>query len=134
MIDFQYIKTKQFNRKNTKAWLKKVISNEEKSLGEIVYIFCQDEYLLQKNITFLNHNTLTDVISFDYSNGNIISGDIFISIERVSENAKKFKTEFLTELDRVMVHGLLHLLGYKDKQNTDSELMKKKEDYYLSLR
>ncbi len=134
MIDFQYIKVKKISFKNTKHWLEKVISNEEKSLGEIIYVFCNDEYLLEKNISFLNHDTLTDVIAFDYSENNIISGDILISTERVSENAKKFNTDFFTELDRVMVHGLLHLLGYKDKKNSDSKLMQKKENYYLSIR
>lgn len=134
MIHFQYIKSKKISFKNTKNWLEKVISNEGKSLGEIIYVFCNDEYLLEKNISFLNHDTLTDVITFDYSENNIISGDILISTERVSENAKKFNTDFFTELHRVMVHGLLHLLGYKDKKNSDSKLMQKKENYYLSIR
>ena len=134
MIDFQFIKTKKFSIKNRENWLNKVIHTEGKELGEIVFVFCNDSYLLQKNIQFLKHNTLTDVISFDYCRGNEISGDILISIDRVKENAKKFDVTFLNELDRVMVHGLLHLLGYNDKTKTDINIMKSKENFYLSIK
>jgi len=133
MITFEYLKTEDLTEINqNKKWLNQVISNEAKEEGDITYIFCDDDYLLEKNIRFLNHNTLTDVITFDYCEGNSVSGDIFISIERVKENSEGFKVDFLTELNRVMVHGLLHLLGYKDKTERESNLMRKKENYYLS--
>lgn len=133
MIVFEYLKTEDITEINqNKKWLNQVISNEAKEEGDITYIFCDDDYLLEKNIRFLNHNTLTDVITFDYCEGNSVSGDIFISIERVKENSEIFKVDFLTELNRVMVHGLLHLLGYKDKTEKESNLMRKKENYYLS--
>lgn len=133
MIAFEYLETEEITEINqNKKWLNQVISNEAKEEGDITYIFCDDDYLLEKNIRFLNHNTLTDVITFDYCEGNSVSGDIFISIERVKENSEVFKVDFLTELNRVMVHGLLHLLGYKDKTEKESNLMRKKENYYLS--
>lgn len=116
---------------NLEPWIKTVITKENKTLGEINYIFCTDEYLLEKNQTFLNHNTYTDIITFDYSEENQISGDIFISIERVKENARKFAVEFETELKRVMIHGVLHLIGYKDKSEDEQKLMREKENYYL---
>ena len=133
MIAFEYLETEEITEINqNKKWLNQVISNEAKEEGDITYIFCDDDYLLEKNIRFLNHNTLTDVITFDYCEGNSVSGDIFISIERVKENSEVFKVDFLTELNRVMVHGLLHLLGYKDKTERESNLMRMKENYYLS--
>lgn len=133
MIAFEYLETEEIAEINqNKKWLNQVISNEAKEEGDITYIFCNDDYLLEKNIRFLNHNTLTDVITFDYCEGNSVSGDIFISIERVKENSEVFKVDFLTELNRVIVHGLLHLLGYKDKTERESNLMRKKENYYLS--
>ena len=133
MIAFEYLETEEITEINqNKKWLNQVISNEAKEEGDITYIFCNDDYLLEKNIRFLNHNTLTDVITFDYCEGNTVSGDIFISIERVKENSEVFKVDFLTELNRVMVHGLLHLLGYKDKTKRESNIMRKKENYYLS--
>lgn len=133
MIAFEYLETEEITEINqNKKWLNQVISNESKREGDITYIFCDDDYLLEKNIRFLNHNTLTDVITFDYCEEKSVSGDIFISIERVKENSEIFKVDFLTELNRVMVHGLLHLLGYKDKTEKESNLMRKKENYYLS--
>ena len=134
MIDFQFIDTKIMLLKNSNDWLKKVITTENKQLGEIVFVFCTDSYLLEKNIQFLNHDTLTDVITFDYCEGDQISGDILISIDRVQENSEIFEVAFLGELDRVMVHGLLHLLGYKDKTKQDAKLMRSKEDFYLSIK
>ncbi len=134
MIDFQFINSKKINLKNNIYWFKKIILSENKKMGDIVFIFCNDAYLLEKNIQFLQHNTLTDVITFDYSNKNQISGDIFISTERVRENAKIFNVSFLEELDRVMAHGLLHLLGYKDKQKKDAKIIREKEDFYLSIK
>ena len=115
-----------------KAWLLKVIEEEEIQLGEINYIFCDDDYLHKINLDFLQHDTLTDIISFDYTTGNVISGDIYISTQRVADNAKDFKTLFKNELSRVMVHGILHYCGYKDKSDEDVALMRSKEDYYIS--
>ncbi|KRO64235.1 MAG: rRNA maturation factor [Cryomorphaceae bacterium BACL11 MAG-121015-bin20] len=134
MIDFQFIDTKIIQLKNSNDWLQKVITTEKKQLGEIVFVFCKDAYLLEKNIQFLKHETLTDVITFDYCEGNQISGDILISVERVKENSEIFEVTFLNELDRVMVHGLLHLLGYKDKTKEDTTLIRSKEDFYLSIK
>jgi len=133
MIDFQYIENnKLINTKDINLWINSVIIEEGMIIGELVYVLCNDEYLLEKNIQFLNHNSLTDVITFDYSQEEIISGDILISTERVAENAKTFKVHYLTELHRVMVHGLLHLLGYKDKIEKDANTMREKENYYLN--
>jgi rRNA maturation RNase YbeY len=133
MIDFQYIENKKLsNTENLNLWINSVIKEEGMVIGELVYVLCNDEYLLIKNIQFLNHDTLTDVITFDYSEEEIISGDILISTERVVENAKIFNVNYLTELHRVMVHGLLHLLGYKDKTEKDANTMREKENYYLN--
>ena len=133
MIDFQYIENdKLSNTEDLNLWINNVIKEEEMIIGELVYVLCNDEYLLKKNIQFLNHNTLTDVITFDYSDDKTISGDILISTERVVENAKIFNVNYLTELHRVMVHGLLHLLGYKDKIEKDADTMREKENYYLN--
>ena len=134
MIDFQFIDTKIIQLKKSNDWLQKVITTEKKQLGEIVFVFCKDAYLLEKNIQFLKHETLTDVITFDYCEGNQISGDILISVERVKENSEIFEVTFLNELDRVMVHGLLHLLGYKDKTREDAKLIRSKENFYLSIK
>ena len=133
MIEYQHIETKELtNSMAISLWLTNVIKEEGKQMGDLVYVLCKDEYLLEKNIQFLNHNTLTDVITFDYSEDKIISGDILISTERVVENAKIFNVNYLTELHRVMVHGLLHLLGYKDKIEKDKNTMREKENYYLN--
>ena len=132
MIDFQFIKTEKIPLKNTANWLKKVVASEHKKIGEIVFVFCNDNYLLRKNIEFLKHDTLTDVITFNYCDAEQISGDILISVERVRENSKIFKTKFSIELNRVMVHGLLHLLGYDDKTQPDTKIMRAKEEFYLS--
>lgn len=113
------------------SWIKEAIANEQKTLGEINYIFCDDDYLLEKNQTYLNHDTYTDIITFDYSEENSVSGDIFISIERLKENARKFAVPFDTELRRVMIHGVLHLIGYKDKSDKEKKLMREKEEFYL---
>lgn len=122
-------------KKDTKNWIKETIQSEGKNLGILNYVFCSDEYLYKMNVDFLQHDTLTDIITFDQSeNENKIEGDIFISVERVQENAKKFNTTYIDELNRVMIHGALHLIGYKDKKKADQELMRSKEDYYLSTR
>ncbi|WP_299675420.1 rRNA maturation RNase YbeY [uncultured Dokdonia sp.] len=135
MIEFN--KTNDFeivNPDRVSTWLHKVIQQEGKELGELNYIFCDDDYLHKMNVEFLNHDTLTDVISFDYTEGIIVSGDVYISTERVADNAKDFEVTFVDELHRVMVHGLLHYCGYKDKTDVDQDLMTEKENYYLSKR
>lgn len=116
-------------------WISQTIRNEGKHLGELSFIFCSDEYLLGINQQYLNHDTYTDIITFDNSSDDsLIAGDIFISVERIRENASKFKTELKDELHRVMIHGILHLLGYKDKNSKDKAQMTEKEDQYLRLR
>jgi rRNA maturation RNase YbeY len=114
-------------------WISSVILSENKSEGEINYIFCDDDYLVEINQQYLNHDTLTDIISFDYSLGNEIHGDIYISVERVRENAEDFKVSFEEELKRVMIHGVLHYCGYKDKSESDESLMRSKEDEKIKL-
>ena len=120
------------NRQKLKAWVKQVLANEEKKLGEICYIFCSDSYLLSLNKTYLNHDYLTDVITFDYSEHSAIFGDIFISVDRVRANAQKYNVSFENELHRVMVHGVLHLCGYKDSSKSARLVMQGKEDLYLA--
>ncbi|TYA52199.1 rRNA maturation RNase YbeY [Formosa maritima] len=121
------------NEKLLRKWLEQVILNEDKKLGEINYVFCDDDYLLKMNVEFLKHDTLTDIISFDYTVGKIIQGDVFISTERVADNAIDFKVPFEEELHRVMVHGILHYCGYKDKTDEDAIIMRSKENHYLQL-
>lgn len=119
------------DKNKNKAWLKSVAESEGKSIRDLNYIFCSDAYLLEINQTYLNHDTLTDIVTFDNSEGEkFIEGDLFISLERVKENGEKFGTTD-TELHRVMVHGLLHLLGYKDKKKEDKAQMREKENEYL---
>lgn len=114
-----------------KAWLSKIILSEKKKEGKISYVFVSDEDLLKINREFLKHDTYTDIITFDYAEEKQLHAEIFISIDRVRENAKKLKIEFDSELRRVMVHGVLHLCGYKDKKKADKELMRKKESAAL---
>jgi probable rRNA maturation factor len=121
------------NSNTCRAWLKNVLKSESKKEGTISYTFTGDEELLSVNKQFLNHDTFTDIITFDYCKGELVSGEIYISIDRVEENAKKFKMEFQQELQRVMAHGLLHLCGYKDKSKTEIALMRRKEDWALGL-
>ena len=116
------------------AWFTQVCEIEQKALGEIKVIFCSDEYLLDMNRTHLNHDYYTDIITFDYSEGDIVSGDLFISIDRVADNAQELSNAFTDELNRVCVHGLLHLCGYKDKSSKEEQLMRAKEDEMLELR
>lgn len=123
------------NPRKTTLWIASVAKKEKTAIGEINYIFCSDEYLLSLNQQFLKHNTFTDIITFDYSEGKKeLSGEIYISIDRVADNAAKFKTDFQDELHRVMIHGVLHLAGYKDKKPVEKALMRKKEEACLSLR
>jgi len=119
-------------KREIKSWLQNVAKEEGKKIGELNYVFCSDNYLLEMNQQYLNHNTLTDIITFDQSdNPTIVEGDIYISFDRVKENGSSLQSE-KTELYRVMVHGLLHLLGYKDKKTEEQQLMRSKEDYYLT--
>lgn len=134
MINFNY--ESEFTLENEEAiasWLSAVIISENKTEGEINYIFCDDEYLHKINLEYLNHDTLTDIISFDYTMGNEISGDVFVSIERVLDNSKDYNTSFDNELKRVLVHGILHYCGYKDKAEADEALMRSKEDEKLVM-
>lgn len=132
MIQFNYETEFSLTNENELAtWISNVILSEGYKLEEINYIFCDDNYLFKLNVEFLNHDTLTDIISFDYSIGKIIQGDIFISVERVRDNASDFKVSFLDELHRVMVHGVLHYCGYKDKTLEDESMMRAKENHYL---
>ncbi|HRH11575.1 MAG TPA: rRNA maturation RNase YbeY [Bacteroidia bacterium] len=114
-----------------KAWLSKIILSEKKKEGKISYVFVSDEDLLKINREFLKHDTYTDIITFDYAEEKQLHAEIFISIDRLRENAEKLKIEFDSELRRVMVHGVLHLCGYKDKKKADKELMRKKESAAL---
>lgn len=122
----------QLNLKH-KIWLKAIIRREGLVPGDINYLFCNDEYLLPNNRHFLNHDTLTDIITFDNCVGNVVSGDIMISVERTADNAKDFKLSDETEFLRVMAHGVLHLCGYKDKSDADAQIMRQKENEALLL-
>ena len=126
--DFEFQEEKSFD-----IWIRKVISSEEKQLGEINYIFCDDHYLYKINLKFLEHDTYTDIISFDNSEGDELNGDIFISTDRVTENAKEYNVDFSEELKRVMIHGILHLCGYGDKTESEAALMRQKEDEKIAL-
>ena len=115
-------------------WLKLVAESEIRRLGDISVIFCSDNYILDVNIKYLGHDYFTDIITFDYCEGDRLSGDLFISIDSVRENAAHYGTEFEEELNRVIVHGILHLIGYDDHTASQKKEMRAKEDYYLSLR
>ena len=130
LVDIQF-KVKQ--QKKIKNWLIAVAAAEKKKVQALNYIFCNDSYLLKMNREYLQHETLTDIITFDYSEKATISGDIFISLERVTENAEKYKVAFENELLRVMVHGVLHLIGFNDKTPSEKETMRAKENFYLEL-
>ncbi|MDE3742192.1 rRNA maturation RNase YbeY [Maribacter polysaccharolyticus] len=114
-------------------WIGKVLESEEYDLGDLNYIFCDDNYLLEINKKYLDHDTLTDIITFDYTDNRVLSGDIFISIERVRENADMLNIDFKIELLRVMAHGLLHLMGFNDKNESDIVLMRKKEEEKINM-
>ncbi len=135
MIVYNYQKEFELIEENKlSSWISVIIEVEKYKKDTINYIFCSDDYLLDLNVKHLKHNTLTDIITFNYNQGKRISADIFISIDRVRENSEKFNVSFEDELHRVMIHGVLHLIGYKDKTKDEKALMRKKEDYYLSLR
>ncbi|WP_445709907.1 rRNA maturation RNase YbeY [Flavobacterium sp.] len=121
------------NETDYEDWITLSIQSEKKSLGELTYVFCDDDYLHKINVEYLNHDTLTDIISFDYTEGDVISGDIFISVERVKDNASDFNTSFNEELKRVIIHGVMHYCGYKDKSKEDELLMRNKEDEKIAM-
>ena len=134
MISFNYeTEFELHNEADFSRWLSEVILSENKKEGEINYIFCDDDYLLEINQQYLEHDTLTDIISFDYSVGNEINGDIFVSVERVKENASDYKVTFDEEIQRVLVHGILHYCGYKDKTEADELAMRAKEDEKMKM-
>jgi len=114
-----------------REWIAETILSEEHKIGSLNFVFCNDQYLHKLNMDFLNHDTLTDIITFDYNVGKEVHGEIYISIDRVNENASDFKVSFNNELYRVIIHGALHLCGYKDKTEPEKDLMRNKEDYYL---
>ena len=115
------------------SWLSGVCEKEGCSLGELGIVFCSDEYILQANKQFLQHDYYTDIITFDYREDDVIGGDLLISVDRVKENAGDLKVSFTNELNRVVVHGVLHIIGYKDKADNEEKLMREKEDYYLGF-
>ncbi|HPE82423.1 MAG TPA: rRNA maturation RNase YbeY [Aequorivita sp.] len=132
MIEFNFETDFQLNESvELQKWISETIISEGYELGELLYVFCDDEYLHKLNIEYLNHDTLTDVISFDYNIGKMINGEIYISVERVAENAIYYKTDFKDELHRVMIHGILHFCGYKDKSDSEERIMRQKEEESL---
>ena len=134
MIEYHYENNFRLdNETKYTDWINRIMASENAILGPIHYIFCDDTFLLAMNQKYLNHDTLTDIISFDYSDLGATSGDIFISIERVEENAVKFETTVDNELRRVMAHGLLHLLGYNDKNDSERSTMRAKENEKINM-
>lgn len=121
------------NAEQITTWISNIVQEENHELGEVVYIFCDDAYLHKLNVKFLDHDTLTDIISFDNSLGKQIHGEIYISIERVRENANDFSQSFTDELHRVIIHGILHFCGYKDKTEVEANLMRNKENAALAV-
>ncbi len=127
----------KFTYKNKLAnnrWLKMVAGSEIRKIGDINVIFCSDNYILDVNMKYLQHDYFTDIITFDYCEGNVLSGDLFISVDSVRENSIEFGTDFEEELHRVIVHGVLHLIGYDDHTEEDKKVMRQKENYYLQMR
>ena len=134
MISFNYETDFELeNEAQYEEWISRIIESEGFDEGEINYIFCDDEYLHKINVEYLDHDTLTDIISFDYTVGNLIQGDIFVSVERVKDNANDFNVSFDEELKRVLSHGVLHYCGYKDKSPKDEALMRSKEEEKMQM-
>jgi rRNA maturation RNase YbeY len=134
MIDFHFKSDFLIDNPSYYAdWINRIIESEGFVSGQIDYIFCTDDYLLELNLQYLNHDTLTDIITFDYTDGKTVSADIFISTERVKENAEAFKVDFDTELKRVMSHGVLHLTGYGDKSHDQKKIMRNKEEEKIKM-
>ena len=128
---FEDISDLHLPKRKIRNWINSAICEENKKSGDLSFIFCSDDYLLSINQQYLEHDYYTDIITFDYVEGDLVSGDIFISVERVRENSKFFKVLFMNELFRIMIHGVLHLLEYKDKQAEQKKIMTEKENYYL---
>lgn len=122
------------NKAQNNKWLKLVAESEIRKIGDIAIIFCSDNYILDINVKYLQHDYFTDIITFDYCEGSVLSGDLFISIDSVRENATLYGAEFKDELNRVIVHGVLHLIGYDDHTEEEQKIMREKENYYLELR
>ena len=131
---FEDVKFEYKDRRFNNSWLKLVAESEIRRLGDVNIIFCSDPYILNINLQYLGHDYFTDIITFDYCEGKKISGDLFISVDSVRENAAFYKTDFNEELHRVIVHGILHLIGYDDHTEGDIKVMRSKENYYLELR
>ena len=127
------VNTKTPSKRLLKAWIKEFVSNHGKKVGELAFIFCSDEKILEVNQSFLQHDYYTDIITFDYCEGEIVSGDIFISVERVAENATSHNVEYNTELLRILAHGVLHLIGFQDKRPKNKKEMTENEDLCISL-
>ena len=132
-IHFEDVDDFSINENKLTNWISKVCVDENYNLGDISLIFCSDEYLLEMNRTHLDHDFYTDIITFDYTDNQIVSGDLFISIDRVRDNATDFNVSFEHELYRVIIHGVLHLCGYKDKSDDEEKLMRTKENNALSM-
>lgn len=126
------IKKPNICTRRTSAWVKKIAASHGKTIGEIAYIFCSDPYILEVNKQYLQHDYFTDVITFDYTEGNKISGDIFISLDTVQSNAEQFGVDFYEELERVIIHGILHLCGFKDKEKAEEAQMREEENKAIS--
>ncbi len=134
MIEFHYeIDFKLKDESKYRNWIENVAASEEGEISQLDYIFCTDEYLLEKNQQYLKHDTYTDIITFDYSRGKAIAGDVFVSIDRLKENSDKYNVRFNDELLRVMAHGVLHMLGYNDKSDEDRVVMRQKENDKIKL-
>jgi len=135
MIDFNFeeIDKPNINLDLVEKWISNVITRNSKSVGDLTYIFCSDEYLLEINKEYLNHNYFTDIITFNYCEGDVVSGDIFISVDTVLDNANTFDVSFDNELNRVIIHGILHLIGFDDKTDEDQEEMTRQENISLEL-
>jgi len=127
------VRAKTPSKRLLKGWIKEFVSNHDKKVGEIAFVFCDDEKILEVNRNFLQHDYYTDIITFDYSEENKISGDLFISVERVKDNALKIGVSLQNEMQRVVIHGVLHLCGFKDKEKTDVQIMRKMEEKALLL-
>ena len=135
MIEYFFEDTASLSLKEDalSIWIDNVVNAEKRTLGNLCFIFCSDNYLLSINKQFLEHNYYTDVITFDYSNSNVVSGDVFISVDRIKDNAQKYHVSFILELQRVIVHGVLHLIGFNDKSESEKLMMTSKENKYLEL-
>jgi len=134
MIEFHYEIDFSLEQETLYAdWIKAIVASEDATIQQLDFIFCTDAYLLEKNKEFLKHDTYTDIITFDYSEGKRIAGDIFISVERLKENSDKYNVRFLEELRRVMAHGALHLLGFNDKSEAERVVMRRKENEKINM-